>query len=110
MKGMGTVLVLGAIAATAALSAVAAPASEGFASEHAVFVMTNDADSNEVVAYERNQNGTLHSPHRYSTGGRGSGGKVDPLSSQRAYISYASREAGYVTGQTLHVNGGMAMI
>jgi 6-phosphogluconolactonase len=82
MKGKGTLLVLGAIAATAALPTVAAPASEGFASEHAVFVMTNNADSNEVIAYERNQNGTLHSPHHYSTGGRGSGGTVDPLSSQ----------------------------
>jgi 6-phosphogluconolactonase len=70
------------MAATAAEPAVAAPASEGFASEHAVFVMTNNADTNEVIAYERNQNGTLSSPHRYATGGRGSGGTVDPLSSQ----------------------------
>lgn len=82
MKGMGTVLVFGALAATAVPLAVAAPASEGFASEHAVFVMTNDADKNEVIAYERNRNGTLHSPRHYSTGGRGSGGTVDPLSSQ----------------------------
>ena len=82
MKGMGTMLVLGAVAATAVPLAVAAPASEGFASERAVFVMTNNADANEVIAYERNQNGTLHSPHHYSTGGRGSGGTVDPLSSQ----------------------------
>lgn len=82
MKGMGTVLVLGAVAATVGLPAVAASASGSFAAEHAVFVMTNSAETNEVIAYERNQNGTLHSPHSYSTGGRGSGGTVDPLGSQ----------------------------
>jgi len=35
-------------------------------------------------------------------------GKVDEISSAVAYL--ASEEAAYVTGQTLHVNGGMAMI
>lgn len=44
--------------------------------------MTNDAESNQVIAYERTQYGTLQSPRKYSTGGRGSGGKVDPLASQ----------------------------
>jgi len=47
-----------------------------------VFVMTNDADSNEVIAYDRTPYGTLFSPHRYKTDGRGSGGTVDPLASQ----------------------------
>src|SRR5215510_10135633 len=50
--------------------------------QHAVFVMTNDAEENTVVAYERTPYGTLQSPHRYGTGGRGSGGTVDPLGSQ----------------------------
>jgi 6-phosphogluconolactonase len=50
--------------------------------QHAVFVMTNDADANEVVAYERTPYGTLESPRHYATGGRGSGGTVDPLGSQ----------------------------
>jgi 6-phosphogluconolactonase (cycloisomerase 2 family) len=49
---------------------------------HAVFVMTNDAESNEVIAYQRNRYGTLFSPHRFKTEGRGSGGKGDPLASQ----------------------------
>ena len=49
---------------------------------HAVFVMTNDAGKNEVIAYERTAYGTLQDAQRYSTDGRGSGGTVDPLASQ----------------------------
>jgi 6-phosphogluconolactonase len=48
----------------------------------AVFVMTNDATRNEVIAYERTAEGSLQSPRHYSTDGRGSGGAIDPLSSQ----------------------------
>jgi 6-phosphogluconolactonase (cycloisomerase 2 family) len=82
MKVVETALALGAIAAGTTLSSVAAAQSEGVGAQHAVFVMTNDADSNEVLAYERQPNGTLLRPHRYQTGGRGSGGTVDPLGSQ----------------------------
>lgn len=42
---------------------------------------------------------------RIPMGAMGSGGDV-----AAAAVYLASREAGYVTGQTLHVNGGMAMI
>ena len=42
---------------------------------------------------------------RIPTGAMGSG---DDVGAAVAYL--ASREAGYVTGQTLHVNGGMAML
>jgi 6-phosphogluconolactonase len=80
MKTIGTALAL--IAATATLPAFGAPASDNFGAQHAVFVMTNDADANEVIAYERTPYGTLHSPHKYGTAGRGSGGTVDPLGSQ----------------------------
>jgi 6-phosphogluconolactonase len=52
------------------------------APSHAVFVMTNDADGNEILVFERNGNGTLRESRSYETGGRGSGGTIDPLASQ----------------------------
>src|SRR5438067_2633102 len=48
----------------------------------AVFVMNNDASKNEVIAFERNTNGTLGDSVSYDTHGRGSGGITDPLESQ----------------------------
>jgi len=48
----------------------------------AVFVMTNAADRNEIVAFRRNADGSLQEGHKFSTGGRGSGGVIDPLGSQ----------------------------
>jgi 6-phosphogluconolactonase (cycloisomerase 2 family) len=48
----------------------------------AVFVMTNAADKNEIIAYQRNPDGSLGQRRRFSTGGRGSGGVTDPLGSQ----------------------------
>jgi 6-phosphogluconolactonase len=71
-------VLLGALLAGGASCVGAAEANRS----DAVFVMTNDANTNEVIAYERSAYGTLQSPHRYFTDGRGSGGTVDPLSSQ----------------------------
>jgi 6-phosphogluconolactonase len=48
----------------------------------AVFVMTNDAHSNHVIAYKRNADGSLTGRHSFATAGRGSGGVTDPLGSQ----------------------------
>jgi 6-phosphogluconolactonase len=48
----------------------------------AVFVMTNAAAENEVIAFERTANGTLGDSTSYDTHGRGSGGITDPLESQ----------------------------
>ncbi len=56
----------------------AAPSGKG----GAVFVMTNAADKNEIVAFERNSDGSLTDAGRYPTEGRGSGGVTDPLQSQ----------------------------
>jgi 6-phosphogluconolactonase len=39
----------------------------------AVYVQTNDADENEVVAYNRSGDGALHPLGSYGTGGRGNG-------------------------------------
>jgi 6-phosphogluconolactonase (cycloisomerase 2 family) len=44
--------------------------------------MTNNADANQVIAFQREPNGTLVNPHSFGTDGRGSGGTVDPLASQ----------------------------
>ena len=51
-------------------------------SNHAVFVMTNAADRNEVISYQRAADGSLQKSHKFATGGRGSGGNNDPLESQ----------------------------
>ncbi len=50
----------------------------------AVFVMNNNASKNQIVAYQRNADGTLTARHLFATGGRGSGGVTDPLGSQGA--------------------------
>src|SRR5262249_46858237 len=80
-----------AIGMIAAVLGAAAPAMaggpdrdgrDGGDGEHAVFVMSNDAQVNEVLAFERGRDGTLRGPRHFRTGGRGSGGHADPLASQ----------------------------
>jgi 6-phosphogluconolactonase (cycloisomerase 2 family) len=78
VKNFGKALVLAAIATQAAQ----AGDFDSYNSPRGVFVMTNDAEQNEVIAYDRTPFGTLQSSRRYATGGRGSGGTVDPLGSQ----------------------------
>jgi 6-phosphogluconolactonase (cycloisomerase 2 family) len=48
--------------------------------------MTNDAVENEIVVFARNEEGLLSQGPTVATGGRGSGGEVDPLQSQGALI------------------------
>lgn len=57
----------------------------------AVFVMTNAADKNEILAYQRNADGSLWHGRRFATGGRGSGGTTDPLGSQGSLTLTADR-------------------
>src|SRR6478735_1689319 len=59
MKNSGKALTL-AVAAAIAQSAQAANDFDRFGNaQHAVFVMTNDADANAIIAYERTPYGTL---------------------------------------------------
>src|SRR6202790_4842259 len=81
MKSIKAAIAMSAIAG-AAWSGVSFAASENIHAAHGVFVMTNNADSNQVIAFERSPSGTLENPHSYATDGRGSGGTVDPLASQ----------------------------
>lgn len=47
-----------------------------------VFVMTNAAEHNEVLAFNQSPDGHFYEGGRYDTHGRGSGGITDPLQSQ----------------------------
>jgi 6-phosphogluconolactonase len=49
-----------------------------------IYVQTNDAERNEVVAFERDANGRLSALGRFDTGGRGSG--VPHLASQSSIV------------------------
>lgn len=82
MKLIETTLALGVLV-TLGAAPIASLARSGDADDQrAVFVMTNDADANEVIAYKRTREGTLFGPVSHSTGGRGAGGIKDPLQSQ----------------------------
>jgi 6-phosphogluconolactonase len=72
------------IAAALSVAASAAQAAhvDDRRGEHAVFAMTNDAEANEVKVFERGRGGALQEVRSYTTGGRGSGGTIDPLLSQ----------------------------
>jgi len=52
----------------------------------AVYTMTNDATDNEVVIFNRDENGILTKTDSISTGGTGSGGGLDALASQGAIV------------------------
>jgi 6-phosphogluconolactonase len=77
----------------------------------AVFVMTNAADKNQVLAFERTANGTLTYSQTVDTEGRGSGGVNDPLESQgsltlsRDHSLLFAANAGSGTVSVFHVHG-----
>lgn len=51
-----------------------------------VYTLTNGAAANAVVAFRRAADGTLTPLGTYPTGGRGTGGAIDPLVSQYAVV------------------------
>ena len=80
MKSIKAAIAMSAVAG-AAWSGVSFAANDHDHDTNAVFVMTNNADANQVIAFQRHPNGKLDDPHSYGTDGRGSGGTVDPLAS-----------------------------
>ena len=51
-----------------------------------VYTMTNGVASNAIVAFHRAEDGTLSPLGEIATGGRGTGGAVDPLVSQYSIV------------------------
>jgi len=74
--------ITGAMLAVLLFSTVAARADAG----GAAYTMTNAPDDNQVVVFSRDDNGLLTLSDAVSTGGKGSGGGVDPLGSQGALV------------------------
>jgi 6-phosphogluconolactonase len=78
-KGMRKIIiaVLGVVAAAATT-----PKAWTQVPGETVFVMSNAADRNEVIAFSQSTDGHFYETGRYDTQGRGSGGITDPLQSQ----------------------------
>jgi 6-phosphogluconolactonase (cycloisomerase 2 family) len=70
------------LAAGASLLPPILSAQELTTKKQVVFVMTNGADRNQVIAYESSSNGGFTEAGRFDTGGRGSGGSLMPFESQ----------------------------
>jgi 6-phosphogluconolactonase len=81
-----TVGVLGIAIVVGFSALVAIPAKAADSQSGAVFVMTNAANTNEVISFSRAGDGALVEQGRFATGGRGSGGGVDPLQSQGSLV------------------------
>lgn len=73
--------------------------------QRTVFVMSNNAEKNQVIAFGRENDGTYVEQNRFDTRGRGSGGVNDPLEAQgsltlstdRTFLFAANAGSGDVT-------------
>jgi 6-phosphogluconolactonase (cycloisomerase 2 family) len=85
--------------------------------EGAVYVASNDVHHNMVSAYRRAADGSLTFIHTYSTGGRGSGGTIDPLQSQNsvlvspdhAWLFVVNSASGDISDFAIHPNGSLEL-
>jgi 6-phosphogluconolactonase (cycloisomerase 2 family) len=81
-----------------------------------VFVMTNDASKNEILAYQRIDNDDFVLKGRFATDGRGSGGTTDPLQSQGSLTLSGDHNllfainAGSGTISSFHLLGGLPVL
>jgi 6-phosphogluconolactonase len=64
------------------VTAATAPNTRAQIPGETVFVMSNAADRNEVIAFSQSADGHFYETGRYDTRGRGSGGITDPLQSE----------------------------
>jgi 6-phosphogluconolactonase len=81
MNGKG-LLIKGAALAVALFGTIGTQAFAG----GAAYTMSNDADDNQIVVFSRDDSGLLTKIDAVSTGGKGSGGGVDPLGSQGSLV------------------------
>ena len=81
---LGLIALIAIFGVPAVARAAAAPAVANALG--AVYVASNDVDKNTVSAYSRAADGSLTFIRTYATGGRGSGGTIDPLQSQRSVL------------------------
>ncbi|MFC5863830.1 lactonase family protein [Acidicapsa dinghuensis] len=79
--GLRTILI-GAGASLSMISAATLASAVTPAPTETVFAMTNNADRNEIIAFASARDGQFYETGRFETGGRGSGGTTDPLTSQ----------------------------
>ena len=85
-------------------------------SSSTVFVMTNDTVKNEVLAYQRQRDGSFALRGSFATGGRGSGGTTDPLQSQGSLTLSGNHNllfainAGSGTISSFHLLGGLPIL
>jgi len=94
--GAGAIMGMSTLVAPVVAGAEGAPGPSFFGgADHVVFVQTDNTAGNQVVAYDRSDNGRLTLADTYDTGGLGgqlSGSVVDHLASQGS-LTYDQRDA-----------------